>query len=111
MEFLYCFEVYLPLAYNDGRIIEPEKLEQIKEEILVRFGGITITPLFGNPVYDGFWKDPETGRVHRDKNAIFTVFTPQTEESRRFFLNKKEEWASLLAQKELLIIVQEVQAL
>ena len=34
MEFLYCFEVYLPLVYNDGRMIEPEKFEQIKEEIL-----------------------------------------------------------------------------
>ena len=27
MEFLYCFEVYLPLVYNDGRMIEPEKTE------------------------------------------------------------------------------------
>ncbi len=111
MEFLYCFEVYLPLVYNDGRMIEPEKFERIKEEILTQFGGITMTSLFGNPIYDGFWTEPETGHVHQDKNAIFTVLTPQTEESRHFFLDKKAEWASQLAQKELLVIVQEVQAL
>ena len=111
MKFLYCFEVYLPLFYNDGQIIEPEKFARIKEEILNQFGGITMTSLFGNPIYDGFWTEPETGHVHRDKNAVFTVLTPRTEESINFFLNKKAEWVSQLAQQELLVTVQEVQTL
>jgi hypothetical protein len=35
------YEIYLPLKYNDGKDIEPEKIKQIKEELVAKFGAIT----------------------------------------------------------------------
>ena len=35
------FEILLPLTYNDGREVEPEKFDQTAEELSDRFGGIT----------------------------------------------------------------------
>jgi len=35
------FEILLPLDYNDGTRIEPEKLDQTAEELSERFGAIT----------------------------------------------------------------------
>ncbi len=35
------FEILLPLNYNDGSQIEPEKLEQTNDELRERFGAIT----------------------------------------------------------------------
>jgi hypothetical protein len=35
------FEILLPLTYNDGTLIEPEKFDQTAEELSDRFGGIT----------------------------------------------------------------------
>ena len=36
------YEIYLPLKYNDGKDIEPEKIKQIKEELIGMFGAITV---------------------------------------------------------------------
>lgn len=33
------FEILLPLNYNDGTAIEPEKIDQTAEELTERFGG------------------------------------------------------------------------
>jgi hypothetical protein len=41
----------LPLRYNDGREIEPEKLLQTKQELVDRFGALTVHP---HPV-EGVW--------------------------------------------------------
>ena len=35
------FEILLPLTYNDGRLIEPEKFDQTAEELCDHFGAIT----------------------------------------------------------------------
>jgi hypothetical protein len=35
------FEILLPLNYNDGTLIEPEKFYQTAEELCNRFGGVT----------------------------------------------------------------------
>ncbi len=111
MDYLYNFEIYFPLKYKDGNAIIPQKLLSIKDEIVEKFGGLTMTSIWGNPVYDGFWKSPKTKSIVRDKNSIFTILTPQNEESITFFLNKKLEWTRSLNYEELLITVYEIQAL
>jgi hypothetical protein len=35
------YEILLPLTYNDGAEIEPEKFDQTAEELSDRFGGVT----------------------------------------------------------------------
>jgi hypothetical protein len=39
------YEVYLPLKYNDDKDIEPEKIKQIKQELVETFGAITVSSL------------------------------------------------------------------
>ena len=35
------YEILLPLNYNDGTEVEPEKFDQTAEELSDRFGGVT----------------------------------------------------------------------
>jgi hypothetical protein len=35
------YEIYLPLFYNDGTSIEPEKFDQVERELVEQFGGVT----------------------------------------------------------------------
>jgi hypothetical protein len=34
------YEIYLPLKYNDGKTIEPEKIKQIREELKAKAAAI-----------------------------------------------------------------------
>ncbi len=38
------YELYVPLHYNDGRPIEPEKLVGLKRRLVDEFGGLTHFP-------------------------------------------------------------------
>jgi hypothetical protein len=37
------YEIYLPLKYNDGTGIEPEKLEEIQQQLIAVFGAMTVS--------------------------------------------------------------------
>jgi hypothetical protein len=37
------YEIYLPLKYNNGSEIEPEKIKQIREELIAAFGALTVS--------------------------------------------------------------------
>ena len=39
------YEIYLPLKYNNGSEIEPEKFKQIREQLMAVFGAITVSSL------------------------------------------------------------------
>ena len=41
------YEIYLPLKYNNGEPIEPEKIKQVREELIAMFGAITASALSG----------------------------------------------------------------
>src|SRR2546425_8236358 len=109
--FLYRFDVYIPLADINGDLVDSSKIIAIRNELVDRFGGLTMTAIVGNPVYDGFWKSPKTGQVAKDKNSIFTVLVPQAPESVAFFTDKKDKWRRFLNYEELLITVHEIQAI
>ena len=38
------YEILLPLRYNDGSPVEPEKFEQTRHELIDRFHGATFDP-------------------------------------------------------------------
>ncbi|HKO34925.1 MAG TPA: hypothetical protein VJV21_00490 [Pyrinomonadaceae bacterium] len=48
------YEIYLPLKYNDGKEIESEKIKQIREELIGKFGAITVSSR--SSPYQGTWK-------------------------------------------------------
>jgi hypothetical protein len=105
--FLYEFKIYLPLLDKDGKEIEPEKFFRIVQEIVQKFGGITMTSFVGNPVFRGFWIPEGSERLSEDWNSIFTVLTPRDEESVRFFREKRKSWEKQLNYEWLLITYHE----
>jgi hypothetical protein len=48
------YEIYLPLKYNDGKEIEPEKIKQVREELIAKFGALTVSSL--SAPYQGTWR-------------------------------------------------------
>lgn len=111
MDFLYQFQIYLPLKDKKVQPTNLHKLFALRDQITKKFGGLTMTSIFGNPVYEGFWKSPQTKEIVKDENSIFTVLTPKDKESIDFFLNQKQVWQTELNYEDLLIVVNEVQAL
>ena len=81
------------------------------DQIIKKFGGLTLTSIFGNPVYEGYWKSPRTREIVKDENSIFTVLTPKSQQSINFFLDQKQEWQTGLNYEDLLIVVNEVQTI
>lgn len=99
------YELYVPLRYNDGSRIEPEKLQHIKVRLLDRFGGLTFIP----QPREGYWK--YGGVTYRDSIVIYRVVTPDAEGARRFFQQLKEQLKEELAQEEILIIEKDANVL
>jgi hypothetical protein len=48
------YEIYLPLKYNDGQEIEPEKLKEIRQQLIAVFGAITVSSL--SAPFEGTWR-------------------------------------------------------
>jgi len=111
MEFLYQFQIYLPLKDKEGLPTNLNKLFGLVDQIIKKFGGLTMTSIFGNPVYEGYWKSPRTKEIAKDVNSIFTVLTPKNQGSVNFFLNQKQKWQTELNYEDLLIVVNEVQTI
>lgn len=109
--FLYRFDVFIPLTDIKGGRVDPSKIIAIRSELVDKFGGLTMTTIIGNPVYDGFWKSPTTGKIAQDKNSIFTILVPQIPENVQFFMDKKAKWREFLNYEELLITVHEIQVI
>jgi hypothetical protein len=79
------YELYVPLSYNDGTLIEPAKVERIGMRLLEQFGGVTYFP----QPNQGLWR---MGTVtFRDEIVIFRVLTDKARSARRFFRLLKED--------------------
>lgn len=89
-------EVFLPLSYNDGKKIEQSKFADIEENLISKFGGVTVyarSPAFGS--YD----DGE--QRQRDEIVVVEVMTEKFD--REWWLKLREELERGFEQKEILI--------
>jgi hypothetical protein len=102
-------DVYLPLEYNDGAPIEKAKFASLQDELLDRFGGITMTqrqfPL------QGIWKSEAS--VFQDRVVVHTVldFGSKEFETLRYLQSLKKRLKKGFGQLEILITVQELMAI
>ncbi len=96
-------DLYLPLRYNDGTAIEPEKLDRIKKHLTECFGGLTCFPQKN----EGTWK---VGNVTFREEIVILRVLAETE-SLGFFLRLKEELQTDLRQEEILIVTRRVRVL
>jgi hypothetical protein len=98
------YEIYLPLFYNDGTPIEPEKFDHVERELVERFGGVTSVqrqfPL------RGVWRGDR--QTHLDLIVIFTALDFSGADVEDFFSPYKEQLKARFQQEEVLITMQEL---
>ena len=91
------YEILLPLRYNDGSPIEPEKFEQTRVELIAQFQGATFDP---QPVR-GFWV--QQGMEYEDLLVRVIVDVEDTLEAYTFFTHFKETLKERFRQLEIWI--------
>src|SRR5262249_21358722 len=90
------YEILLPLNYNDGTLIEPEKFDQTCEELCERFGGITQDTVR----ITGTWK--YGGTRYRDELLRIRIDTNDSSAT-TFFQANKEAWKDRFQQIDIWI--------
>jgi hypothetical protein len=99
------YEIYVPLHYNDGSAIEPEKLGRLRQRLFDYFGGLTDT----RQRNAGAWK---VGNVaFHDEVVIYRVLAVKQYPARRFLMELKEELEAELRQEDILIVERKVEVL
>ena len=99
------YDLFVPLYYNDGSPVEPDKILELKRRLLDQFDGLTFFP----QPNEGFWR--AAGVTYRDEIVVFRVLASDTAEAFRFFADLKEELKRELNQEEILIVERDVETL
>jgi hypothetical protein len=98
------YDIYLPLKYNDGSDIEPEKLEEVQQQLMAVFGAITVSPL--SAPFQGTWRYGGVEFV----DDIFRIEII-TDEEIYFFKNLKRRLKRMLRQLDILITMQDIKTI
>lgn len=101
------YEIYLPLKYNDGQEIEPEKFKQVREELIAKFGALTVSSL--SAPYQGTWR--YGGVEFIDDIIKVEIITMDDGATGGFFKGFKEHLKELLRQVDILITIQDIQTI
>ena len=99
------FEIYVPLHYNDGSPVEPEKLSRLRQRLFDYFGGLTDT----RQQNSGAWKVGNV--VFHDEVVIYRVLAVKQHPARQFLMRLKDELEEELRQEEVLIVERKVEVL
>jgi hypothetical protein len=92
------YEILLPLTFNDGRPIPGEAFEQTREELIARFGGVTLLPGSAR----GVWI--HAGTRYEDETVRLIVDVEDGPEARQFFVEYKPTLLGRFEQLELYIV-------
>ena len=96
------YELYLPLTYNNGTDIEPEKLEEIQQQLIAVFSEMTVS-LMAAPL-QGTWR--YGGVEFVDDIIRIEIIAREDWESHQFFKNFKRRLKRKLRQIDVLITMQ-----
>lgn len=98
------YEICLPLKYNDGSDVEPEKLEEIQQQLIAVFDAITVSSL--SAPFQGTWR-------YRGVEFVDDIIRIEiiTDEDLYFFKNLKRQLKRTLRQFDILITVQDIKAI
>jgi hypothetical protein len=96
------FEILLPLTYNDGTLIEPEKFDQTADELCDRFGGVTQDTVR----VTGTWKYGGT----RYRDDLLRMRLDTNDPTANAFLHaQKEIWKERFQQIDIWITAYEIE--
>ena len=93
-------EILVPTFYNNGTSVEPEKYRILFEELVKQFGAVSSED---NNVINGYWINPQDNKAYADKNKVYWLIVPDTEENRQYFVNLQNKLESLFKQESILI--------
>src|SRR5437868_6129678 len=99
------YELYVPLHYNDGRRIDPEKLRALKKRLVDEFGGLT----HFQQENEGLWKIGD--HTFRDRVEILRVLVNDEAAARKYFTQLKADLTREWEQQDFLIVTRHVSAL
>jgi hypothetical protein len=97
------FEILLPLNYNDGRTIEPEKFLETNHELLEQFGALTTDTV----EVHGSWK--YRGTVFHDRLIRLTIDSSTPAKTPRFLRRYKEILKARFEQIDIWITAHDVE--
>jgi hypothetical protein len=100
----WLVEILLPLAHNDGRHIGDDVLNEIRRELVDRFGGITA---FMPSPAEGLWAS-EAG-ASRDDIVVLEVMARGLD--RRWWKAWRKRVEALLHQKEIVVRATQIERL
>ncbi len=92
------YEILLPTRYNDGTPVEPDKFDDVLQEIAERFGGVTFFP----ETLRGVWL--HQGQRFEENNVRLVVDVEDTVENADFFVNYKQTLKERFRQIDLWIV-------
>lgn len=99
------YEIFVPLKYNDGTPVEARKFQDLQQDLLAQFPGLTFSP----QPKQGFWT--MAGVAYRDEIVIYHVITPKVRAARRFLKLLKKRLERELRQEKILILERDVREL
>ncbi len=92
-------EILIPTHYNNGTGIEQEKYNALFNELVKEFGAVSEN----NSTINGYWINPQDNKAYVDKNKVYWIIVPDTEENRQYFANLQNKLESLFNQESILI--------
>ena len=99
------YDLFVPLYYNDGRAVEPQKFQELQGLLLDHFGGLTFFP----QPNQGFWT--MSGITYRDEIVIYRVISSNKPPAGRFLADLKERLKTEFVQEEILTVARDVETL
>ena len=96
------YDIFVPLFYNNGIAIEQIKFQELQDDLLERFEGLTYFPQANH----GFWTFGDIS--YRDEIVIYRVISQDSAASREYLSDLKEHLKRELQQQDILIIEREV---
>lgn len=93
-------EMLVPIYYNNGTNVEAEKYRIMFEELVKQFGAVSSED---NNIINGYWINPQDNKAYADKNKVYWIIVPDTEENRQYFVNFQDKLESLFDQESVLI--------
>lgn len=101
-------KILVPIFYNNGTNVEAEKYRILFEELVMQFGAVSSED---NNVINGYWINPQDNKAYADKNKVYWIIVPDTEENKQYFINLQNKLESLFKQESILIYFTPVMSL
>ncbi|HEV7929355.1 MAG TPA: hypothetical protein VGP12_04395 [Nitrosospira sp.] len=102
---MYMTQLLLPLWSNDGERFSKALFEQVREELVQQFGGLTA---YTRTPASGVWQEKDGGTVH-DEIIVYEVMVENLDEN--WWNSYRRKLEKRFSQDELVIRAQEIRIL